>query len=274
MALDLMLLTSDPVPTRVLPALALLPYRVRPASPEISALVEVGLGQAGRVDAVLVDARDDLVGARALCRLLSSGAVDAPVVAILTEGGLVAVSAEWAVSDLLLCSAGPAEIDARLRLLTSRRAADQHANTVQLGDLVIDEATYTARLRGQALELTYKEFELLKYLAQHAGRVFTRAQLLQEVWGYDFFGGTRTVDVHVRRLRAKLGPEHEVMIGTVRNVGYKFVKPSKQVPNKQGSARQIGNQELRQLEQGRRVNNDHDPAYELTTPLLSVQRHD
>ena len=91
---------------------------------------------------------------------------------------------------------------------------------------MIDEATYAARLRGRLLELTYKEFELLKYLAQHAGRVFTRAQLLQEVWGYDFFGGTRTVDVHVRRLRAKLGTEHEQMIGTVRNVGYKFVRPA------------------------------------------------
>jgi DNA-binding winged helix-turn-helix (wHTH) protein len=67
----------------------------------------------------------------------------------------------------------------------------------------------------------------LKYLAQHAGRVFTRAQLLQEVWGYDFFGGTRTVDVHVRRLRAKLGPEHEALIGTVRNVGYKAVRPAR-----------------------------------------------
>jgi DNA-binding winged helix-turn-helix (wHTH) protein len=75
--------------------------------------------------------------------------------------------------------------------------------------------------------LTYKEFELLKYLAQHAGRVFTRAQLLQEVWGYDFFGGTRTVDVHVRRLRAKLGPEYEALIGTVRNVGYKAVRPAR-----------------------------------------------
>jgi DNA-binding response OmpR family regulator len=73
------------------------------------------------------------------------------------------------------------------------------------------------------LDLTFKEFELLKYLAQHPGRVFTRAQLLQEVWGYDYFGGTRTVDVHVRRLRAKLGPDREALIGTVRNVGYKFV---------------------------------------------------
>ena len=95
----------------------------------------------------------------------------------------------------------------------------------RLGELVIDEGTYTARLRGRPLDLTYKEFELLKYLAQHAGRVFTRAQLLHEVWGYDFFGGTRTVDVHVRRLRAKLGPEYEALIGTVRNVGYKAVRP-------------------------------------------------
>ena len=78
------------------------------------------------------------------------------------------------------------------------------------------------------LDLTFKEFELLKYLAQHPGRVFTREQLLQEVWGYDYFGGTRTVDVHVRRLRAKLGPENETLIGTVRNVGYRFVLPPKE----------------------------------------------
>jgi DNA-binding winged helix-turn-helix (wHTH) protein len=91
----------------------------------------------------------------------------------------------------------------------------------------VDEATYSAKLKGRVLDLTFKEFELLKYLAQHPGRVFTRAQLLQEVWGYDYFGGTRTVDVHVRRLRAKLGPEHESLIGTVRNVGYRFVTPEK-----------------------------------------------
>ena len=89
---------------------------------------------------------------------------------------------------------------------------------------------YTARVRGRVLDLTFKEFELLKFLAQHPGRVFTRAQLLQEVWGYDYFGGTRTVDVHVRRLRAKLGPEHESLIGTVRNVGYRFVAQPATVP--------------------------------------------
>ncbi len=83
-------------------------------------------------------------------------------------------------------------------------------------------AQLLAKLRGRPLDLTYKEFELLKYLAQHPGRVFSRAQLLQEIWGYDYFGGTRTVDVHVRRLRAKLGTEHEALIGTVRNVGYKL----------------------------------------------------
>ncbi|MCP2259387.1 DNA-binding response regulator, OmpR family, contains REC and winged-helix (wHTH) domain [Streptoalloteichus tenebrarius] len=222
MSADLLLLTNDPRPDAVLPALALLPHTVRPLAPEVSALLE-----AGPHDAVLVDARGDLVGARGLCRLLANGGVDVPVVAVVPEGSLVAVSADWGVDEILLPTAGPAEVDARLRLVRARRAAAHRGGdgALQLGDLVIDEATYTARLRGRPLELTYKEFELLKYLAQHAGRVFTRAQLLQEVWGYDFFGGTRTVDVHVRRLRAKLGPEHESLIGTVRNVGYKFVRP-------------------------------------------------
>ena len=222
--MELLLLTADPSPESVLPALSLLPHGVRTAAPEVAALLD-----AGPHDAVLVDARTDLVAARGLCRLLGTTGMEVPVVAVLTEGGLVAVSSEWAVDDILLPGAGPAEIDARLRLLRSRPGADTQAggSALVLGELVIDEATYTARLKGRALELTYKEFELLKYLAQHAGRVFTRAQLLQEVWGYDFFGGTRTVDVHVRRLRAKLGPEHEQLIGTVRNVGYKFVRPGR-----------------------------------------------
>ena len=86
--------------------------------------------------------------------------------------------------------------------------------------------------------MTFKEFELLKFLAQHPRRVFSRSQLLQEVWGYDYFGGTRTVDVHVRRLRAKLGPENEALIGTVRNVGYRFVLPPKEsAPERQPADR-------------------------------------
>ncbi|MGH3913209.1 MAG: winged helix-turn-helix transcriptional regulator [Pseudonocardiaceae bacterium] len=221
--MELLLLTADPGPSSVLPALSLLAHGVRAAIPEVAALLD-----AGPYDAVLIDARSDLAGSRSLCRLLGSTGLDVPVVVVISEGGLVALSADWGADEILLPSAGPAEVDARLRLLVTRRAAEPGAGrsgTLVLGELVIDEATYTARLRGRPLDLTYKEFELLKYLAQHAGRVFTRAQLLQEVWGYDFFGGTRTVDVHVRRLRAKLGPEHEQLIGTVRNVGYKFVRP-------------------------------------------------
>jgi len=94
---------------------------------------------------------------------------------------------------------------------------------IERGDLVIDESAYSVKIKGQLIDLTFKEFELLKFLAQHPGRVFSRQQLLQEVWGFDYFGGTRTVDVHVRRLRAKLGPEYENFIATLRNVGYKFV---------------------------------------------------
>ena len=158
----------------------------------------------------------------------SSTGVAASLVAVLSEGGLVALSADWGVDDVLLDTAGPAEVDARLKWATARRLAaatpadGADGGVTQAGELVIDEHSYSAKLRGRPLDLTYKEFELLKYLAQHPGRVFSRAQLLQEIWGYDYFGGTRTVDVHVRRLRAKLGTEHEALIGTVRNVGYKL----------------------------------------------------
>jgi DNA-binding response OmpR family regulator len=134
------------------------------------------------------------------------------------------------MDDVVLETAGPAEIEARMRVAAGRLAArndrsDPEAHIIRSGEVVVDEETYTAKLGGRVLDLTFKEFELLKYLAQHPGRVFTRDQLLQEVWGYDYFGGTRTVDVHVRRLRAKLGTEHEALIGTVRNVGYRFVLP-------------------------------------------------
>jgi DNA-binding response OmpR family regulator len=141
------------------------------------------------------------------------------------------MSADWGVDDVILDTAGPAEVDARIRIsigthLAALTAADPNAGEIRTGDVVIDESTYTAKIKGRSLDLTFKEFELLKYLAQHPGRVFTRAQLLQEIWGYDYFGGTRTVDVHIRRLRSKLGPEFESIIGTVRNVGYRFTLPS------------------------------------------------
>src|SRR5581483_332673 len=120
--MELLLLTADPNPESVLPALSLLPHGVRTAAPEVAALLD-----AGPYDAVLVDARSDLVAARALCRLLGTTGLEVPVVAVLTEGGLVAVSKEWAVHDILLPTAGPAEIDARLRLLRGRAGVDQAA---------------------------------------------------------------------------------------------------------------------------------------------------
>jgi len=221
----LLLLTNAMTPSaEVLPALGLLAHSVRVAPLEVNALLE----DSAPADAILVDARRDLVQARSLCRLLRTTGVSVPVFGILTEGGLVALTSEWGVDDVLLDTAGPAEVDARLRLAVGRVATPAAAEAnepgvVKAGDLTIDEGTYTCKLRGKTLDLTFKEFELLKYLAQHPGRVFTRAQLLQEVWGYDYYGGTRTVDVHVRRLRAKLGAEHEQLIGTVRHVGYKFV---------------------------------------------------
>ncbi len=226
---NVLLLTSAPLATSlsadVLPALALLGHTVRVAPLEPTALLDVPNG-----DVILIDARRDLAHARSMSRLLHTGGTDAPMIAVVTEGGLAAMSAAWGSDDFLLDTAGPAEVDARIRLVlerraTARSAAQDDQAQIRAGDLTIDEATYTTRLRGDTLDLTFKEFELLKYLAQHPGRVFTRAQLLQEVWGYDYYGGTRTVDVHVRRLRAKLGAEHEALIGTVRNVGYKFVTP-------------------------------------------------
>ncbi len=225
----LLLLTNDLAPSsEVLPALALLAHHVRVLPAEASALVETP-----PTDVVLVDGRRELAPARSLCRLMRTTGVSAPVVLIVTEGGLAAVSADWGVDDVLLSTAGPAEVEARVRLAVGRallvaQGEEPLAPEIVAGDVVIDETTYTARVRGRALDLTYKEFELLKYLAQHPGRVFTRAQLLQEVWGYDYYGGTRTVDVHVRRLRAKLGPEFEHQIGTVRNVGYRFVPPGRE----------------------------------------------
>ena len=217
-----LLLTNSLAPSaEVLPALGLLAHHVRILPAEASALVD-----APDVDLIIVDARRELAVAKSLCRVIDATGRISPLLAVVTEGGLTALSADWGIDDVLVDSAGPAEVEARFRLAVGRHTQVDEIDgggAITAGALTIDEATYTVRLRGKALDLTYKEFELLKYLAQHPGRVFTRAQLLQEVWGYDYFGGTRTVDVHVRRLRAKLGTEHETLIGTVRNVGYRFV---------------------------------------------------
>jgi len=205
----------------ILPALGLLAHQVRVIPADATALLD-----GPTADLILVDARRDLPGARSLCRVIQATGSDMPVLLILGEGGLAAVAADWGVDDIVLHTAGPGELEARLRLAAGRATGDDGREPeIQHGELLINENSYTATVRGRVLDLTYKEFELLKYLSQHPGRVFTRQQLLQEVWGYDYFGGTRTVDVHVRRLRAKLGSEYESLIGTVRNVGYRLVPP-------------------------------------------------
>jgi DNA-binding response OmpR family regulator len=216
----------------ILPSLSLLPHVVRVAP----AAAEHVVASKPTPEVVLIDARRDLVHARRVLRALRASASQLPVIVIVTDGGWAASSADWDADDFLLHSAGPGEVEARIRLAIGRiaQAVQQLPNEIRSGQLVVNEATYSARINGRALDLTFKEFELLKFLAQHPGRVFTRAQLLQEVWGYDYFGGTRTVDVHVRRLRAKLGAENEELIGTVRNVGYRFV------PAKTGSAAAAG----------------------------------
>ncbi len=127
-----------------------------------------------------------------------------------------------AADDFFLVPVVPAELYARLRQLDYRFASFADEERLKAGDLTLDLAGYEAHLRDRKLELTHQEFELLKFLAQHRGKVWTREQLLSKVWGYRYFGGTRTVDIHVRRLRAKLGTPADQMIETVRNVGYKM----------------------------------------------------
>ena len=226
MARILLLTNTLGASAEVLPSLALLQHQVRILPAEASILVDVP-----EVDCILLDARRDLPSAKALNKLLKSTGVDCPIITIATEGALSAMNADWGFDDVILDTAGPAEIEARVRIAIGRIEANNFANDpssreIRTGEVVIDENSYTAKIKGRSLDLTFKEFELIKFLAQHPGRVFTRAQLLQEIWGYDYFGGTRTVDVHIRRLRSKLGPEHEAIVGTVRNVGYRFTLPS------------------------------------------------
>jgi len=212
---QLLVLTSSSE-QEALPALSLLSHRVRCIPAEPASLVN-----APEHDLVFLDARTDLTSAKAMARILISTGISAPLIIVLAEGGLAAMNHEWGSSDIILTSAGPAEVEARIRLAIAKYRAVKNLDTISASGVVIDESSYSAKVHGKPLDLTYKEFELLKFLAQHPGRVFSRDQLLSEVWGYDYFGGSRTVDVHIRRLRAKLG-DLEGLISTVRNVGYRF----------------------------------------------------
>jgi DNA-binding response OmpR family regulator len=172
---------------------------------------------------VVVDAGDDLLRAnRAIKRIRDDGPlVEVPILVAVTVASLPSLDFSIGFDDFVLEPIVPAELYARMRQVDWRSATFGSDEILKIDDLVIDIAGYEARLAGRRIELTHQEFELLRYLAQHRGRVFTREALLERAWGYRYAGGTRTVDIHVRRVRSKLG-EAGSLIETVRNVGYKM----------------------------------------------------
>ena len=211
-----LLVLSAAAGSEVLPALGLLPHKIR----EIEAS-PANIVNAPSHDLVFLDARRDLAGAKALARVMRTTGLSVPLIVVVTEGGLAALSSEWGADDIVLDTAGPGEVDARIRLALSRNKGESNDELITSAGVVIDESSYSARVDGRPMDLTLIEFELLKYLMQHPGRVFSRAQLLSEVWGYGYAGETRTVDVHIRRLRAKLG-DRNGLIGTEYGRGYRF----------------------------------------------------
>jgi DNA-binding response OmpR family regulator len=217
----LLLLSDDPHGGKdLLPALEFLDHTT-----EHAGLSAEALGTAGSADLVLIDATGDLAAASHTCKAAVAADLGRPTVVVVDDGGLAALKASWGFDDWISPRGSPAEVETRLRIVVERARTGPGREPASVGDLSIDEDTYVVRVRGRPLDLTYLEFELLKFLAANPGRVFTRDRLLREVWGYDYYGGSRTVDVHIRRLRAKLGPEHEHMVGTVRGVGYKLDPP-------------------------------------------------
>ena len=199
----------------ILPTLSLLPHDVVDAP---LALHELGLH--GSIDLVVIDGVTDLAAAKSLAVALANAHISMPIAMVIDEASLSVIDGSWGISDFLVPTASLAEIDARVRLALTRSGRGATSGLSHSG-VTVDESSYSASASGRALDLTFKEFELLRFLVANPGRVFTREQLLSDVWGYDYFGGTRTVDVHVRRLRAKLG-DRESVISTVRNVGYRF----------------------------------------------------
>ena len=167
---------------------------------------------------------EDPEGALSLCRSLRKrDAVLEPLLMLVGGSQLGELGErEDLFDDFCLLPFHPQELEARLRHLLYRTGRGSTPELVEYGDLALNLETYHAALSGKPLDLTYMEYELLKFFATHSAKVFTREQLLSRVWGYEYYGGARTVDVHVRRLRAKLGEEHANLIQTVRSVGYRF----------------------------------------------------
>lgn len=222
---DPFLVYPDPPPPLLAQTLDLAGLRWKAvANASVAVSYEPSEGWAGAI----VCADDDPEGAFGLCRSLRKG--DSPMgpVLLLIGGAHLGELEERArlFDDFCLTPFHPRELEARVRHLTSRASNgidnDKGPEVFEYGDLLLNLATYQAAVSGRPLDLTYMEYELLKFLATHSGKVFTREQLLSRVWGYEYYGGARTVDVHVRRVRAKLGEEHAGLIQTVRSVGYRF----------------------------------------------------
>ena len=210
-------LLTDRFPDDVLPALGSVGFDVKLEPLTVTSLADV---RDLSPELVLVDAAENPGQGYAVLRALLEVGGRTPAVAVVERRDLERFAWDHVADEVLYSSAPEAEIRVRLSMLR-RRTGTGDGSTVRLGPLTLDTETYEVTVAGRDLDLTYKEFELLRHLASRPGRVFTRPALLREVWGYDFYGGTRTVDVHVRRLRSKLGPEHESLIQTVRGVGYR-----------------------------------------------------
>ena len=190
------------------------------ASVDDAARNEPATGWAGAVIACNADSD----GAWALCRALRKRDTPVSPVMVLVSGAQLAdlQLRDELFDDFCLIPFHPVELEARLRHLFCGGGTELRPEMVEYSGLALNVETYQASIEGHRLDLTYMEYELLKFLAQNPGKVFTREILLSRVWGYEYYGGARTVNVHIRRLRAKLGEEHANLIQTVRSVGYRF----------------------------------------------------
>jgi DNA-binding response OmpR family regulator len=175
---------------------------------------------------VLVEVLDQIEAGRAALKRIRSAAplADVPVLAAVTVPALNRIAAEDAFDDLVLVPYVPVELYVRIRRAEWRKSEYADEGTLKIGPLVVDSSAHEVHVDGRAATLTHQEFALLEFLARNRGRVFSRQQLLERVWGVDYYGGSRTVDIHVRRLRMKLGVGADAL-ETVRGVGYKMKSP-------------------------------------------------
>lgn len=219
MSLDVLVLTDADDFDRALPPLPSFARIMRRAP-----LTGDRDGTAHSGDVAIVDARGDLAAAQAACRRLTTDNPATAVVALVSGADGVTVDGEWNVDDVMPPGTDAEELQARLgRAIAHRRNAIN--GTLKFGPLLLHPTRLIGSLEGKDLGLTLTEFKLLSFLVQHAGRAFARTRLLHEAWGYDCNGRVRSVDVHVRRLRAKLGPRYQSMVDTVRGVGYMAATP-------------------------------------------------